>query len=305
MTQARVLVTGASGFIGRCVLDPLVATGATVHVVQRRGAVGVPVSIGVHHVDLHDARACDALVDGIAPTHLLHLAWIATPGVYVTSPDNPRWLQSSIHLIEAFIRRGGARLVTAGSAMEYDWTKGWCAEESTPCKPQTLYAACKHALYEVADRWSAQTNVSFAHARIFWLYGPGEAPERLIPAMIHAGMTGVPMMLRHPAQVRDYLHVADAGAAIAALLASDVRGPVNIASGEPIALERLAGLVSGALGTEVPIEHGAHLADPAPFVVARTQRLRQEVAFTPAFGILDGIRDAIAWWKAHDRWVRA
>src|SRR5262245_47252436 len=100
MTNTRVLVTGASGFVGRWSIEPLLELGAAVHTLQRhptdaRGATA-------HAVDVHDRDAVEALIRQVKPTHLLHFAWIATPGVYLTSLDNPAWLRSSLQLVETF-----------------------------------------------------------------------------------------------------------------------------------------------------------------------------------------------------------
>jgi nucleoside-diphosphate-sugar epimerase len=299
MTTTRVLVTGASGFVGRWSLDPLLARGAEVHSVQRRMP---PTRAGVaaHAVDLHDRAAVESLMRQVRPTHLLHFAWIATPGVYLTSLDNPVWLRSSLQLVETFLANGGSRVVVAGTVAEYDWSAGVCSERTTPCRPATLYAACKHAQYEVLERWSAQAGFSFAEGRLFWTYGPEESPERLVPGMIHASVSRLPFQLRYPAQVRDYLHVADVGAAFSALLASDVQGAVNIGAGEGVALARLGELVGQETGEGLIIQAvDARANDPAPVVLAETSRLTRDVGFTPRYRLEQGIRETVAWWKAH------
>jgi len=296
-TTTRVLVTGASGFVGRWSLEPLLARGAEVHAVQRHAP---PTTAGVvaHAADLHDREAVESLMRRIRPTHLLHFAWIATPGVYLTSLDNPLWLRSSLQVVDAFLANGGSRVVVAGTVAEYDWSAGVCSERTTPCQPATLYAACKHAQYEVLERWSAQVGFSFAEGRLFWTYGPEESPERLVPGMIHAGLSRRPFPLRYPAQVRDYLHVADVGAAFSALLASEVQGAVNIGSGEGVALSRLGEIVGEATGEGLIIQPGDDSAnDPAPIVCAETSRLMRDVGFTPRYRLEQGIRDTVAWWK--------
>ncbi len=71
----------------------------------------------------------DALLARVAPSHLLHFAWIATPGMYWHSAENFRWLGASQHLLRRFRARGGMRAVMAGSCVEYDWSKvGVCIE---------------------------------------------------------------------------------------------------------------------------------------------------------------------------------
>ena len=296
----KVLVSGASGFVGRWSIEPLRASGAEVHIVGRlKAAPTCAHATYAHVVDLHDRDAVAALMHSLRPTHLLHFAWIATPGVYLTSLDNPLWLRSSLQLVESFLASGGQRVVVAGTVAEYDWNAGVCSERTTPCRPTTLYAACKHAQYEVLERWSAQGGFSFAEGRLFWVYGPGESPERLVPAMIRASMSRVPFRLRYPQQVRDYLHVADAGAAFAALLASDAQGAVNIGAGEGVVLSRLGEIVGAETGEGLNIEAGERDADdPAPVVLAETTRLTREVGFTPHYRLEQGIKETVAWWKA-------
>jgi len=299
MTTTRVLVTGASGFVGRWSLEPLLASGAEVHAVQRHAP---PTTAGVvaHATDLHDREAVESLMRRVTPTHLLHFAWIATPDIYLTSLDNPLWLRSSLQVVDAFLANGGSRVIVAGTVAEYDWSAGVCSERTTPCRPATLYAACKHAQYEVLERWSAQVGFSFAEGRLFWTYGPEESPERLVPGMIHASLSRKPFQLRYPAQVRDYLHVADVGAAFSALLLSEVQGAVNIGSGEGVALSRLGEIVGEETGEGLIIQPGdASANDPAPLVCAETSRLSRDVGFTPRYRLEQGIRDTVAWWKAH------
>ena len=305
MTGARVLVTGGSGFVGRWALAALVERGADVHSIQRGALEAVP-GVTAHVADLRDRKRLQLLMVDLRPTHLLHFAWIATPGVYLTSLENPHWLQWSLRLVELFLAHGGERVVVAGTSAEYDWSAGVCAELTTPCRPATLYAACKHAQYEVLERLSAQERFSFAEGRLFWAYGPGEPRDRLLPGMVRASIRGEPFRLRYPKQVRDYMHVADAGSAFAALLASDVQGAVNIASGQGVALERLGEIVGKETGRGLAIETAAEpLADPVPLVVADTTRLTREVAWSPRYPLQEGIRDTVAWWRTRGRMVPA
>jgi nucleoside-diphosphate-sugar epimerase len=112
----KIIITGASGFIGRHCLLPF---------------------------DLLGSTSVAQLVASIHPSHLLHFAWNATPGQFWASRDNLKWLKSSIDLLEAFADQGGKRAVFSGTCAEYDWSASPFEEKVTPCFPQTLYGSSK------------------------------------------------------------------------------------------------------------------------------------------------------------------
>jgi nucleoside-diphosphate-sugar epimerase len=301
MTIRRVLVTGATGFIGRWAVVRLREMGAEVHAVTHHAA-GAPADalsrdVVWHRADLHDAAAVQRLCASVRAPHLLHAAWYVEPRDYLTSHENLRWVGATLQLAEAFRDAGGERMVGVGTSAEYGPSPGPCRELATPLAPATLYAASKRAVHDVLERWSAQTGVSFAWGRVFNLHGPFEAPSRLVPQLVRAGVTGTAFAMRFPAQRRDYLHVADTGGAIAALLASPVTGAVNIASGEPVALAELAREVAHCLGGPLTLAPATPAVDPAPTLVADVSRLRNDVGFMPQYTRAAGLADSAAWWS--------
>ncbi|HWH12733.1 MAG TPA: NAD(P)-dependent oxidoreductase [Solirubrobacteraceae bacterium] len=310
----RVLLTGATGFIGRQAIRPLRDRGYEVHTVSSRAvsspAVGVPGGGGdggleglvPHQADLLDPAAIAELVDRVRPTHLLHLAWYAEPGKFWTSPENDRWVAASRVLLCAFAQAGGRRAVVAGTCAEYDWSAGAvCREGVTPVEPATLYGRAKATLHaETAAYYSEDGMPTLGWGRIFFLYGPAEHPARLVSSVIRALLDGRPAPCSHGRQVRDFLHTADVAAGFAALLdTEDVSGAVNIASGEPVTIARLVGLVGEACGRPELIELGALPAreDDPPLLVADVRRLRDEVGFLPALALADGIAATVDWWR--------
>ena len=130
----RVLVTGATGCIGRHILPGLLATGWEVHGVSSRDRDQAAGPVRWYRADLLDASQTESLVATVRPSHLLHLAWYIAPGKWAMAPDNLRWVRASLNLLQSFQAHGGTRVVTAGSCLEYDWHYGYCAEERTPCK---------------------------------------------------------------------------------------------------------------------------------------------------------------------------
>ncbi|HMF58148.1 MAG TPA: NAD-dependent epimerase/dehydratase family protein, partial [Pyrinomonadaceae bacterium] len=168
----RVLLTGASGFIGRHCLTALSERGYEVHAVWSKERAGVDTMPGSHRhkADLLDSAQVTSLLEQVRPTHLLHCGWYAVPGKYWTATENFRWVESSLHLLQTFAAMGGQRAVGVGTCAEYDWRYGYCSERLTPLNPATTYGACKHALQLMLDALSKQTGLSAAWGRLFFLY---------------------------------------------------------------------------------------------------------------------------------------
>ena len=296
----RVLLTGARGFIGAHCLDALPDRGFEVHAVSSRGRQNSnSARVEWHHADLHNAEHVLRLLAEVKPEYLLHLAWGVEHGVYWSSLENLRWVKSSLSLLQAFIDAGGQRAVMAGSCAEYDWKYGYCSEELTPLKPATLYGACKSALYSVTAAAAEVAGLSAAWGRLFFLYGPGEHPDRLVPGVITALLKNEDVLCTHGEQIRDYLYVKDAASALAALLESEVSGPVNIATGRPVVLKNLIAAAAKITGNPDLIRLGAlsPAADDPPLLLANTFRLTEEVGWQPQYILEQGLQETVAWWK--------
>jgi nucleoside-diphosphate-sugar epimerase len=307
--ERRVLVTGAGGFIGRASIDPLLAAGFEVHAAlspdpaaaNAQAAASRP-EVQVRRADLLDHRAIDALVKAVRPSHLLHFAWIATPGVYGESEANERWLTASQALLRAFRERGGVRAVMAGSCAEYDWSRvGVCNETVSPLAQGaiTRYAACKIALQRRLQEFSAEHGLSSAWGRIFFQYGPGEPRQRLVASVIIALLAGREALCTDGRQVRSFLHVADVGAAFAALLDSEVQGAVNVGSAERLPIAQLLERLAHRLGRPDLLKLGARETPPGEpaLLVPDVGRLRDEVRFRPKWTLDAGLAHTIDWWR--------
>ena len=240
-------------------------------------------------------------MENVRPTHLLHLAWIATPGTYWTSPDNYRWVAASKRLLFAFARAGGERAVVTGSCAEYDWTAGdVCHETDTPLRPNTVYGRCKHELSEWAAAFGRARGVRVAWARLFWMYGPREHPARLVPSVARSLLAGTPALCSAGTQERDFLHVEDVAAALIALTRSSLTGAINIGSGDPVAVRDVIAGVAHACGRTDLVRLGARPAPPGepPRIIADVTRLRAELGWRPQIDLTTGLRETANWWRA-------
>jgi nucleoside-diphosphate-sugar epimerase len=134
---------------------------------------------------------------------------------------------------------------------------------------------------------------SFAWARLFHLFGPGENPARLVPSIMIALREGREAQCSSGRPVRDFISTQNAAAAITALATSQVTGPVNIGSGAPISIAAMARLIAHISGRPYLLRLGALPDRPneSPYMVAHTGRLRREVGFTAPVSLAAELRN--------------
>lgn len=298
MGRKRLLLTGAKGFVGSHSVRPALTRGFEVHGVTSKPPSSSDSEVIWHRADLLQPAQLLGVIREVKPSHLLHAAWFTAPGLYWTSRENVRWLRAGLLLLEEFVHLGGTRAVYVGTCAEYDWNYGFCSEAVTPCQPNTLYGACKHALHLAAAPFAQAEHVSFGWARLFFPYGPGEHPSRFVPSVTRALLSGCVAPCTDGRQIRDFIHVEDAGSALAAFVDGSVEGAVNIASGIPTTVRAVAELIAAAVGRPDHLHMGAipRPADDPPVLFADTQRLKRDVGWQPTYNLENGLRDTVAWW---------
>ena len=288
----KVIVTGATGFIGNHVTDLLYRDGWNVLAVARSAQKS-----NVQELDLMDKERTKGVLKEFKPDYLLHLAWNVESG-YENSPDNLSWLISSLELLKSFYECGGSRAVFAGSCFEYDWRYGYLSEEFTPLVPNSFYGVSKKNLYEAASAYALRVGLSFAWGRVFFLYGEGEKDDRLIPYIIRSVLSGVSPSIRQPSLVRDYMHVKDVASAFIKLLSSNYNGALNIASGEGVKLGEISGMIARIVGRKItdvlPVPFSL---EEYPLVVGNIRRLYEELSFKPQMCLFDGLEMTVKGYK--------
>jgi nucleoside-diphosphate-sugar epimerase len=291
-------VTGATGFVGRHAVAALAKRGFEVHAVAHSAQRTDPRAVW-HDADLLKAGVAEAVLRAVQPSHLVHFAWFAKPGEFWSSVENERWLDASTQLVRAFAGAGGVRAIVAGTCAEYDWASGVCIEGETPLVPATLYGRCKDALRQRAEEIADASGIEVAWGRIFFLYGPHEHPQRLVPSVTRSLLRGEEAACTEGEQIRDFMHVEDVGDAFAALVDSDARGAVNIASGSRTRLRDLVELIGRIVGRPDLLRFGAIPAPPddPPVLVADVTRLREEVGWAPRLSLEQGVLQTVEWWK--------
>lgn len=297
---ATVLVTGASGFIGRRVVAQLAGEGRfEVVAASRRPDPQMPIGLMHHAADMLAPGAPVNLIARVRPTHLVHLAWNAEPGRFWNAPDNLEWAAATLTLVRAFLEAGGRRAVLAGTCAEYDWTGEGRLSEASEMRPSTLYGVTKDAVRRAVCDAGERSGASIAWGRIFWLYGPGEARGRLVSDIAEALVAGRSVTTSEGLQRRDFLHVDDVASAFVAALASEWHGPFNVGSGEAVPVRQIVEGLAATAGRPDLIRFGGRplLPNDPPLIEADTGILRNAIGFRPKITLRDGLADAFAWWR--------
>jgi nucleoside-diphosphate-sugar epimerase len=293
--KIRVLVTGASGFIGRHTLPELVSRGYDVHAIGRTSLPEIR-NVTWHQCDLLVPGAVVPIVRALRADHLLHLAWNAVPGSFWSALENLDWVAATLQLFRAFAASGGRRAVFAGTCAEYDWSFDLLSEDETPMVPRTLYGRAKGAVRDLVLDPNASKDVSVAWAHLFLVYGPGEPRGKLVSDLVAGLLAGQAVDCTEGRQERDYIHVKDVARAFVDVLVSDFRGTVNIASGVCRPVASMIDEIARQVGRPDLVRLGALSLSPneSRRLAANTTRLFDRVGFKPRFDVAAGIADTIA-----------
>ncbi len=270
MAAALILLTGATGFVGRQVLRAVIERGARVRAVVRRGkeqrAAGAESVVASADIFSESESWWREACHGVDT--VIHAAWYAEPGHYLQSPKNRDCLSGTLRLGQAAIDARVRRFIGIGTCFEYDLSAGQLSLD-TPLKPSTPYAQAKAEAFAALSQMLPGHGVEFAWCRLFYLYGEGEDARRLVPYLRARLKAGEPAELSSGRQVRDFLDVREAGRMIAATAFGRVQGPVNICSAAPVTVRAFAEKIADEYGRRDLLRFGArpdNLVDP-PVVV--------------------------------------
>lgn len=294
----RLLVTGATGLVGRHVVEAAADNPDIELVVSARSAppAGAAAARFVA-ADLSDAEAAGALVRSVRPTHVIHAAWETRHPTYWEDESNFLWSAATARMAGVFAEVGGRRFVQLGSCAEYDWSFGHCVEGETPSRPATLYGREKLAAFGAVQA-AAQGRFEAVEGRIFIVFGPDENPARFIPTICRAHLRGEIPSLGSGRQWRDLLYAKDAAQALLALTREGGPvGSVNVASGEAVPLAEAAIILARLAGaSETGLGRQADRPGDPDRLTAAADRICS-TGWSPNYSLEEGLAETLQWWR--------
>ena len=294
----RILITGGRGFLGSRFITAAKRQGFTVASMSRT-LVG--------HLDSNgsDYEICGDLknppyktIASFKPDVLVHCAWIATPGVYMKCPTNFDLVDESVKFVQNLINIGVSYFTITGSCIEYAPSSKPLQETSELSQDKSPYVVSKLELLSRIARIARDSSVPYSWCRVFYPYGLGEHPDRLVSVAIKSLCVGREFVVNTPFALRDYIHVSDVVAGMLDIVSHQRVGVFNLGSGYGVRLIYIVQSVAMQLNVNPNliklIGDGVNIKNDA---VVASVRLKSESKWQPLVAMDVGIKEMISNWS--------
>lgn len=245
----KVLITGASGLLGKAVLRHLINTkkydvfAVTTNVKHLEHFAGITII----ECDLTRENERQELMEKVQPDIFVHLAWNQAVENFRMSDTNLLWLNISTHLLYLFEQFNGTRFIFAGSSSEYDGATG-VFDESVDVVPASLYGLSKKTFNLFAENYCKVRHIEYVGMRLFTIYGSeDEHSFGAIPSALCKLSRGEKLVCNSPETTRDYIYVEDAASVVEQLLEHTFCGIVNVASGQARTMREVFQYIGNAM----------------------------------------------------------
>jgi nucleoside-diphosphate-sugar epimerase len=308
--DARVLVTGADGFIGSHLTHRLVADGAEVHAltsdvssVYPQRLIDLRGSIAIHEGNLMDRSAMDALVRNAKPTYILHLAAYTHVGKSWQCVDEciQANIQGTMNLLQALADTGYERFVNTGTSEIYGDIDVPFREDAV-VNPISPYSVSKYAAERFCRLFQRSHGWPIVMLRPFNAYGPAQSPDRVIPEIIVRALRKEELAMTQGRQTREFNYVEDlADGFIRAATSDGVEGEIiNLGCGEEISMRDVATTILDVMGNPIEARFGALPERPTEIMrmYCDSTKARTMLGWAPQHSLRDGLAKTIEWYRA-------
>lgn len=240
----KILVTGATGFIGSNLIQHLLNQGLTV-IACSRDVEKAKAFNWFHKVifipfDLQKSQNIKNYYTYFQePDILVHLAWSGLPS-YKSTAHFEENLMPSYHFIKNLVVNGLHKVTVTGTCLEYGFQEG-SLKEDLPSKPSNAYALAKDTLRKQLEELKKESNFSLKWVRLFYMFGEGQNPKSILPLLDKALKEQQAIFnMSGGEQLRDYLPVNKVVEYLSKIALSEkLEGIINCCSGQPISIRRL------------------------------------------------------------------
>ena len=305
MMPQRILVTGATGFIGARVAERLLARGHRLALLLRNAqthhrAAAIYKECVIVSGDLANPRGYSAGLSDFRPQTVIHAAWHGAGGADRNEFAQIRNVDATAWLLELAAVAGARTFIGLGSQAEYG-PQNRKLDEQAPTEPTTLYGHSKLAACGVTEAMCRMKELRYAWLRIFSTYGPRDNPAWMMPSLISALSAGRTPALTYAEQKWDFLYVDDAADAVVAVAeSSSASGIFNLGSGEAPPLRDTITLIRDLVSPNAVLGFGQvpYRRDQVMHLEADIGRLTHLTGWTPRVPLSAGLKRTADWFAA-------
>ncbi len=305
MTNNRIFITGAGGFIGSNLTKKLSSLGYDIHIILKPGSNPFRLNeikdrINIHSTDLLDKAQLPKLLKKINPNIIYHLA---THGAYSFQNDREKIIDVNImgtlNLLEASRKIDYGSLIVTGTSSEYGFKKH-PMKETDALEPTSFYAASKASTTLISQVFAKEFKKPISILRPFSVYGPYEEKSRFVPTIIRALFEGKEISLTSGSQRRDLVYIDDVVDAYLSFLSKNrtLEGEVfNLGTGRQYTNDDVVKILFKVTGKKTKVKKGAFPKKTwdTSFWVADISKSKKILKWQPKVTLEEGLKKTYKW----------